>query len=303
MADFVKYQALGNDYLLIDPRLVHCPQDPRTVRALCDRHLGIGADGVLFGPTTAVLPGEPVGLTLFNSDGSACGRSANGIRMFALHLAGHGPGPAAFTVRTAAGDSLVEVCDPATGLVRIAMGKPSFEPPPGRAGVRPGGAPGWDLDVDGRVLSVVSVANGNPHTVVLLDDASEVRARELGPRIAGHALFPERTNVEIARVPDRGLIEVWVWERGAGYTLASGSGGCAAAAAAHALGLTDDAVTVRMPGGDVRVTSAADGCVTLTGVVEQVAAGDLSPVLRERLGFGPGPHATPGPRNAGGPAS
>jgi diaminopimelate epimerase len=286
VADFVKYQALGNDYLLVDPLSVVCAQDAQTARRLCDRHFGIGADGVLFGPTAPVGPGMPVGLTIFNSDGSSCERSANGIRMFALHLAEHYLDATEFTVRTLAGDSVVEVSDAAAGLVRIGMGQPSFEahdiPVTGRSGP----SLSWPLDVEGETLEVTSVANGNPHAVLFLDDLPERRVRELGPRIAGHPRFPQRCNVEFVQVADREAIDIRIWERGAGYTLASGAGACAAASAAHALGLVDDALTVRMPGGDVRVTFADDGQVWLTGVVEQVASGDLSPVLRERLGFG-----------------
>jgi diaminopimelate epimerase len=113
---------------------------------------------------------------------------------------------------------------------------------------------------------------------------SAARAQELGPVLAGHPAFPERTNVELLRVLDRATVEIEIWERGAGYTLASGAGACAAVSAAHALGLVDGAVRVRMPGGVVETTVGPRGEVSLAGVVEQVASGTLAPVFRDRLG-------------------
>jgi diaminopimelate epimerase len=289
VADFIKYQALGNDYLLIDPQQVQCGHDASTARALCDRHLGVGADGVLFGPVEWPAAPDPATLTIFNSDGSACERSANGIRMFALYLAERYGAAAELTVRTAAADSQVRVCDARTGLVRIGMGRASFDP-------RDIPVTGidepylqWTLTVAGEQLTVTSVANGNPHTVTIVPELDAQRVATLGPLIAGHASFPHRTNVEFVRVLDSGTIEARIWERGAGYALASGSGACAAAGAAHALGLVGDRVTVAMPGGSVEVVIDADAEVWLTGVVEKVAAGDLSPVLRTRLGVRPRP--------------
>ena len=207
--------------------------------------------------------------------------------MFALYLAEHYGAPAELTVSTSAGDSPLHVCDAAVGLVRIGLGRPSFDPRDipvagvGESALR------WPLEVASQVVTITSVANGNPHSVTFADSLDPARTRALGPLIAGHPRFGHRSNVEFARVADRGTIEVQVWERGAGYTLASGSGGAAAAAAAHALGLVDDRVTVRMPGGCVTVTVDGGGAVWLTGVVERVAAGDLAPALRARLGIRP----------------
>jgi diaminopimelate epimerase len=287
MADFVKYQALGNDYLLIDPRESGFTLDGPAARVLCDRHFGVGADGVLIGPCGPWRPGEPVRLEIFNADGSACGRSANGIRMFALYLAEHDAAAAgALTVLTAAGETVVQVCDHSAGLVRIGLGRASFDP--GLIPVRgvEGPAVRVELSAGGREFEATCVYNGNPHTVVLLDEADETLARDFGPLLAGHGRFPERTNVEFVRVLGHSLIEIEVYERGAGYTLASGSGAAAAAAAVRRHGLAGDAVTVRMPGGEVLVEFALDGAAWLTGVVEQVAAGELAPALRERLRIG-----------------
>ncbi|MET9433227.1 diaminopimelate epimerase [Streptomyces sp. NPDC006551] len=292
MTDFFKYQAAGNDYLVIDPRHTDFPVTPEAIRLVCDRHRGVGADGVLHGPLEPPRPGVPVTLDLYNSDGSDCGRSGNGLRMFALHLAEQEAGAWAdgreFTLRTAVGDTAVRVLDAGQGRVEVGMGRPSFDaadlpllhvdgsPYIGRAVRVP-------LSVDDEKLTVTCVYNGNPHTVVLVDAPSPQLARRLGPGIAQHVRFPRATNVQFARMVNRAVMELEVFERGAGYVTASGAGACAAVSAARELGLCDDRVEVRMPGGGVEITVAEDGRVTMTGDAEQVAAGSFAPALRARL--------------------
>ncbi|MET8525548.1 diaminopimelate epimerase [Micromonospora sp. NPDC005172] len=288
MSDFVKYHALGNDYLVVDPRRLDIARTGDTARLLCDRRYGVGADGLLVGPVGQVVPGEPVDLLIFNADGSPCGRSGNGIRIFASHLLdrepqlGRGPAGNQVTVRTRGGTSRVEIRDPGAGTVRIATDAPAFSvadpsaTDPAARLLRP-------LVVGDRTLPVVALDDGNPHLVVPLPAVDRAVAGALGEPIAGHPEFPGRTNVEFLRVVDRSTIEIEVWERGAGYTTASGSGACAAAGAAHALGLVDDQVVVHMPGGTVEVGIDADGTVTLTGPVREVFAGELSGDLIARV--------------------
>ncbi|NYS17916.1 diaminopimelate epimerase [Streptomyces sp. SJ1-7] len=292
MTDFFKYQALGNDYVVIDPRCTDVPVSPESVRLVCDRHFGIGADGVLHGPLEEPRPGVPVPLALFNSDGSVCERSGNGLRMFALHLAEREPerwaGGAPFTLRTGAGDSPVQILDRAAGVVRVGLGKPTFDAaalPLLNEDGSPAEGPTLSvpLTVGERKLTVTALHNGNPHTVVPVAEPTAELARTLGPEIAGHARFPHRTNVQFLRVVSRGVLEIEVYERGAGYALASGSSACAAASAARELGLCDDQMEVRMPGGSVTVTLAPDGSVTLTGDAHQVASGVFAPPLRALL--------------------
>ncbi|MFJ8503105.1 diaminopimelate epimerase [Streptomyces avermitilis] len=274
-AEFFTYHALGNDYVVVDPRGSDFTPGPAAVRLLCDRHFGVGADGVLLGPLGTPEAGEPVRLRMFNSDGTECEKSGNGLRMFALHLAEtYGEpwsGDEEFPLRTAAGDVPVRILDLASGTVQVGMGRPEF------------GEPGESLDVGGRRLAVTTVHNGNPHAVVPLTEISAGLARELGPLIAGHTRFPGRTNVQFLAIVDRRTIAIEVYERGAGYTLASGSSACAAAAAAHTLGLTGPDVEVRMPGGRIDVSIAADGSVTMTGTAERISSGRFSPVFRNKL--------------------
>lgn len=268
--DFVKYQALGNDYLVIDPHRTDLPCTPEAVRRLCDRHTGVGADGVLRGPLGAVRAGEPVAVETFNSDGTVCARSANGVRMFALHLAEAHLKDDTFLIRTPAGDSPVRIDDLDTGLVSVDLGRPRLDPPE-------------TLAVAGREFTVRRVDNGNPHAVIVVDEVSRDLAYQFGEAIAGHPRFPGRTNVQFVQLVDRTTLRAEIWERGAGYTLASGASSCAAASAAYAAGLIDPAVRVLMPGGELKVSIDRDGGVTMAGVVEQVMSGRLASALRDRL--------------------
>ncbi|MGW1374655.1 diaminopimelate epimerase [Streptomyces sp. NPDC002446] len=292
MIDFFKYQAAGNDYLVIDPRQSDFTVSPEAIRLVCDRHYGIGADGVLYGPLEQPRPGVPVPLELYNSDGSVCGRSGNGLRMFALHLAEQESGAWAegteFTLRTAAGDCPVRILDAAAGRVQVGMGRPSFDaadlPLLAEEGTPLAGrSVGVPLTAGGERLTVTCVYNGNPHTVVPVDEPSAELAQRLGPLIARHPRFPQATNVQFMRMIARDVMEIEVFERGAGYVAASGSSACAAASAARELGLCDDRVEVRMPGGSLDIAMAADGGITMTGDAEQVATGVFAPRLRTRL--------------------
>lgn len=288
MNDFGKYHALGNDYVLVDPAAIAGADLPTAARLLCDRHMGIGGDGLLVGPVGPVRPGEPVELLLFNPDGSVCERSGNGFRMFALHLMCHYGTGQRVVLRTAAGDSPVEVLDADAGLTRVGMGAPSFQPADVPVLDMPSPAVARPLVVDGRELTVTCLNNGNPHAVVSIPPGSgpvtPELARRLGPLVAGHARFPCRTNVQFLSVLDRAAIRIEIFERAAGYTLASGASACAAASAARELGLVDGHVEVRMPGGSVAVDFDDAGEVILTGVVQPIVLGCFSRALRAQLG-------------------
>lgn len=280
MRHFVKYHALGNDYLVVDPRHLEVAACGENARRLCDRWRGVGSDGVLFGPMGPVVPGQPVAVRTFNSDGSACARSGNGLRMFALYLAEYhadGGGARTWTLRGPAGDSVVDILDLATGTIRIGMGVPSFTGRAGGAG--PAGPAVEHLTVSGRRFATVPLDLGTPNLVVPLEEVSADLARGYGPGLAGHQRFPQRTNVQFTRVRDRGVIDVETWERGAGYTQGSGASACAAAAAAYVLGLVERVVTVRMPGGAARVETAGGGALSLTSAVGAVAEGRLAPAV------------------------
>ncbi|MET8826332.1 diaminopimelate epimerase [Streptomyces sp. NPDC004610] len=288
MGEFVKYQAMGNDYLLIDPRCGDAalgPEPvPEAVRLLCDRHYGAGADGLLLGPLETPRADTPVELRIFNADGSECGMSGNGLRMFALYLAEHHVDEwrtgSPFTIRTRGGDAEVRIVDFDAGLVRVGMGLPRFTTVEG--GVGGVAVPLADEGPD-AVVTVTDLDLGVPHTVVFRDRIDGELARRLGPALAWHARYAEGTNVEFVRVHDDSTLDAVVWERAAGEVPASGSGACAAAAVAHARGLVGRDVRVRMPGGEVEVSVARDGRVSLTGTAREVMRGVLSSSLSEEL--------------------
>lgn len=274
---FTKAQGAGNDFIIFDlltpePRLASVDW-PALARALCDRHFGIGADGLLL-----VLPPDerPAGaafrMRILNSDGSEPEMCGNGLRCFVRYLHDRGlmPGPRV-AVQTGAGMRHAELLTPeaqAPGFrtpgfrVRIDMGRPELLGPE-------------ELPVADRLLSVTRVSMGNPHGVTFVDDLSRFPFTELGPLVESHPRFPERINAEFAEVLDRSRIRVKVWERGAGPTLACGTGACAVAVAASSLDLAERRVLVELPGGVLEIDWQESGNVFLTGPAELVFTGEV----------------------------
>jgi diaminopimelate epimerase len=258
-----KYHALGNDYVVVADT---APPDPAQVRRLCDRHRGVGGDGVLFAEP---FRGEPFGLRIFNPDGSEAERSGNGLRIFARFLRDEGrAGKDGCVIRIPAGDVRTRFLGED---VEVDMGAPDF-----RAGSVPflGAARsrevvGHPLNLGGERLTVTALSLGNPHCVLILPETSEALARRWGPLLENHRLFPRRVNVEFVQVVDDGALQVHLWERGAGFTQSSGSGATASAAAARRLGLVGDAVRVVMPGGTLAVRFGPDGRAALTGPAQR----------------------------------
>jgi diaminopimelate epimerase len=264
----VKYQAAGNDFLLVDGD-VPAPDD---VRALCDRWHGVGADGVI---GLEGGDGPLLRFTLVNADGTPAETSGNGLRCFGAfaHDLGRVDGPV-LDVSTGAGVKHVTL-DVVGGRVReatVAMGSSNFT----KASI-PMRGPAWEtflrqpFDIGGGiVLTASAVSMGNPHLVLFtLEDPAGYHLHHIGPTLEHHDLFPERTNVEIARITEDG-IDVRVWERGVGETLSCGTGACAVAVAAHEAGWARAEVTVRFPGGPLSVERREDGEVLLGGPVARV---------------------------------
>ena len=271
MSDFTRSHGLGNDYLVVDPARLAFALTPHAVRLLCDRHFGIGSDGVL--AVDAERDGADFAVRIFNPDGSEAEKSGNGIRIFAKFLREHGyTDRDEFTVRTAGGVVAVRLVRDAGRVREVVadMGRATFAGPE-------------TIEVDGRTLGVTAVSLGNPHCVVIVDDLDAFDVRTLGPKIERHPAFPRGTNVQLVRVRSRDEVEMRIWERGAGYTLASGSSSCAAVAACARRGLVGREVTVVMPGGRLHVAIQGDGQLRLRGPVEEVACGDFSPDLVRRL--------------------
>src|SRR4030081_238853 len=254
VAHYVKSHGLGNDYIVIDPAKVPFAVTPEAVRLICDRHRGVGSDGML--------------LVASASDADF------GVRIFAKFLREHGyTDKDRFTLHTQGGrvTCVLEHEDGRIAQIAVDMGTARFDPLDA-------------IEVDGRRFEVTSVSVGNPHCVIVVPDLARIDVHALGPKIETHPAFPHRTNVQFAQVVSRNEVRILIWERGAGYTLASGSSGCAVVAAMHRKGLVDRDVTVSMPGGQLSISIAADGEIRMRGPVEEICTGDLSPDLLRGLG-------------------
>ena len=273
---FYKYHALGNDYIVLDPAEFKELNEDR-IQRLCHRNYGIGSDGILYGPTDTEQ--ADFVLKIFNPDASEAEKSGNGIRIFARYLWDKGKVcEDEFTILTVGGKVKAKVH--ADGKkVTVDMGQVSFESTKIPVTGIPREVINEEMEIAGQKLKFTAVTIGNPHCVILSDEISETQTRSLGPLIETKSCFPNRTNVQFMKVLDRSNIRIEIWERGAGYTLASGSSSSAAAATAYRLGLCDSNITVHMPGGEIELVISDIFSVTMTGPVTKVAEGIISPEI------------------------
>ncbi len=254
---------------MLDPADLPFTLTPERARLICDRHFGVGSDGLL------VLDGE-LSLRIVNPDGSEAEKSGNGLRIFAKWLYDTGRVRSEqFTIRTPGGDANVEI-EATKGRARVVtvnMGGPQF-----REDLS-------ELEVYGEQFAVVALSIGNPHCVIPRPRLDITELRRLGPLVERHPAFPARTNVQFARAVARDRVELLIWERGAGETQASGSSACAVVAALGKLGQVDANVdvTASMPGGELSIRIDADGALHMRGPVEEVAQITLSSELIARL--------------------
>lgn len=283
MSRFVKSHALGNDYIVVDSADLEFPLTAETVRRLCDRHFGVGSDGVL-----VRVPSRQAdfGLRIYNPDGSEAEKSGNGLRIFAKYLYEHGHARVPrFTVETLGGVVRcdLQVRDGRVVEVTVDMGEATFSSSRIPAAGPPREVVDEAVEVQGEVLRVTAVNVGNPHCVVFTEDLGQVDLLRLGPALECHPLFPQRTNVQFAQVlaPDR--VRIRIWERGAGHTLASGSSACAVAAACVRRGLTGRSLRVEMEGGTLRVSVEKGYRLRMTGPASEVYTGQLLPEFVELL--------------------
>ena len=279
--EFSKYQGLGNDFLLVDNRDAATPKaTPAQAQRLCDRHFGVGADGVIF-----VMPGDAAHdfrMTIYNSDGSEPEMCGNGIRCLAAYLGELGAAGAprgrgeAFTIATGAGP-IVPLVLP-DGRITVDMGEPVLDGPAVPCALAPtDGARVVDapLEAAGREYRVTAVSMGNPHSVAFVDDAGAVDLAVTGRAVeVNTAAFPEKVNAEFVDVVDAAHVNMVVWERGCGVTLACGTGACAVAVAGVLTGRTERTCEVMLPGGPLSIEwRESDNHVYMTGPAEFVFRG------------------------------
>ena len=268
---FEKYHALGNDYLVFDPDGTdHQFAEEETVR-ICHRNFGLGSDGILVGPLQSEK--ADFGLRIINPDGSEAEKSGNGLRIFARYLYDQKKvSSVPFTVSTLGGIVTCEVSSDASSI-SVEMGQVSFHSEIVPVSVK--GSPrevlNEEITIDGETFSYYAATIGNPHCVIPLNEISEGLALELGAKVENHPLFPNRTNVQFLKVLDRNRIRIEIWERGAGYTLASGSSSSAAGAVARKMGACDQNITVEMPGGEIGLVIDEEFNVKMTGPATRVA--------------------------------
>ncbi len=276
---FFKGHGLGNDYIALDPKQLTFRLTPKTIRALCDRHWGVGSDGIL-----ALTPSRKAdfGLRIFNPDGSEAEKSGNGLRIFGcyLHAAQH-TRRRAFSVETKGGVVRVELDVDRRGRVNgatVEMGRASFAPNDLPCTIKARELIRQPIKAAGQSLRFTGVSIGNPHCVIFHDPGGKWTREDLlrmGPALEAHPTFPRRTNAQLAAATGPHTVSILIWERGAGETQASGSSACAAAAAAVRLGLVTSPVTVTAPGGKLNVTVDAQYNLTLKGPVVEVYQGRL----------------------------
>jgi diaminopimelate epimerase len=274
---FVKMHGTGNDFVLL--RAQGDEQDwSRLAQAMCDRHYGIGADGLIL-----VLPSSQadVRMRMFNPDGSEAEMCGNGLRCVVKYVVDEGlvrPRDGRISVETAVGVLSAQVFGEkgAVERVRVSMGVPRFAPqdiPVLAEGEPP--LKDLPLDIEGQRLAVTCVSMGNPHAVHFVErPVAEFPLERIGPKVEHHPLFPQRVNFEVARVLGPERMEARVWERGAGITLACGSGACAAVVAAHLQGLVGERVDITLPGGVLTVEWDEVGECYLSGPAELVFVGE-----------------------------
>lgn len=287
---FTKYHGLSNDFILVNALgLPHLAEAPDLVVALCDRHTGIGADGLAL-----VLPASDADfrMRLSNSDGSVARMCGNGIRCFARFVYEQGlwDGRGELSILTDSGLRTTEILDPTPGhfLVRANLKAPRLDPAAVPTTLAPTTADGLvldaPLDVDGVTVRVTTLSLGNPHAVVFVDDLAAVNLSDLGPRLERHPVFPDRTNAHFVEIVDGATLRMRTWERGAGLTLACGTGAAAATVAAALTRRAGRRTTVHVPSGQLSIEwDAASGDLYMTGPAARAFEGVVAPELLATL--------------------
>lgn len=267
---FSKYQALGNDYIVIDPEESSAALTEEIVKRICDRRYGVGADGILYGPFKS--KNCDFGLKIYNPDGSEAEKSGNGLRLFSRYLRDKGQVKSEpFSISTKGGEVVASVNENGSvvsvqmGVVRFTHGNEDITRPVAEA-----------MEIEGRTFEFYRAKVGNPHCVILVAEVSAELAHKYGPLIERNPLFPDRTNVQFIQVDSNAAITIEIWERGAGYTLASGSSSVASAAVSHGLGLCESKISVSMPGGVIDVSFDDRLMAMMTGAVGKVCDGCIS---------------------------
>lgn len=274
---FVKAHGLGNDYIVMDASNIGFELTEKTIRLICDYHFGIGSDGILLKVEST---SADFGLRIFNPDGSEAEKSGNGLRIFSKYLWDYGfTSNDKFTVDTKGGIVRVDILEKEAGkarIIQVDMGRAVFTPFDIPVMFNGDECIDFPVIIGGREFRINCVSVGNPHCVVVMDKLDEEEIMKYGPLLENNSLFPNRINVQFAMPVSESEVRALIWERGAGFTLASGSSSCAVACIMLKRKLTGNKVTVKMKGGDLSIEIDGDWNIRMTGEVREVAAGHLS---------------------------
>lgn len=275
---FTKMQGCGNDYVYVNcmDKLIDNPG--RVSQYISDRHFGIGSDGLIL-----ICPSDVAdfGMAMYNADGSEGKMCGNGVRCIAKYVYEYGlTDKEQITLETKSGIKYIDmdIEDGKVRMVKVDMGAPVLKPAeiPVKADSSMDSFINQPLNVNGRTFMVTCVSMGNPHAVVFIDDTKNLDIRKYGPEFETHPAFPEQVNTEFVQVISRSEINMRVWERGSGETLACGTGTCASVVACVLNGKTDERVTVHLLGGDLLIEYNKDnGTVWMTGPAEIVFDGEI----------------------------
>jgi len=277
---FVKSHGLGNDYFVLNEAELSFQLNEKNIQLLCDVHYGIGSDGILL---KVASEKADFGLKIYNPDGSEAEKSGNGLRIFAKYLYdyGHTSGKI-FTIETLGGVVTAEVSRETNGKanqVKVDMGKAIFNSKKIPVICDESECFDHPLNIVDETYLINCVSVGNPHCVIVCSKLTKAEIIKHGSEIENHPMFPNRINVQFARVLSRNEVEILIWERGAGYTLASGSSSCAVAAIMVKKGLTDRKLSVKMPGGTLQIEIDEDWNIRMEGEVKEIVSGFLSDEL------------------------
>ncbi|HSG32618.1 MAG TPA: diaminopimelate epimerase [Thermodesulfobacteriota bacterium] len=283
MENFVKSHGLGNDYIIVDPEQISFEFTKEVIQLICNRNYGVGSDGILLLTSSDTAD---FGLRILNPDGSEAEKSGNGIRIFSKFLFDYGyTSKTTFSIETLGGlvKADLEVTDSKVNLITVDMGKASFDSEDIPVVGKKREVVKEEIRVNGDILEFTAVTVGNPHCVIFFDKLDDNLIHKLGPMLENHELFPNRTNVQFAQVVSASEVKALIWERGAGYTLASGSSSCAIASASVKNGLTDKKLSVIMPGGILSIEVNDDWTLRMKGPAEQVFEGTFSQETIKRI--------------------
>ena len=267
MRNFEKWQGCGNDFVIVDSRRDGEIDSPENISKICDRHFGIGADGVIYVLNSDVAE---VRMRIFNADGSEAEMCGNGIRCFTKFLL-DGTEKTSLTVETGAGILSMNLRGE---LVTVDMGEPILA-----ADKIPVSGFGSEkiicesIEVDGKIFKITCVSMGNPHCIIFVDDLRTIKLEEIGPKFERHEIFPKHVNAEFVQRIGENKLRMRVWERGSGITLACGTGACAVAVAANLNGLADKSSDVILDGGTLHIDWREDNHVFMTGAAEKIFSG------------------------------